>query len=195
MLEPHFSAVRSIDAVRACGVWRRLDLHPRSNHRPPRRHLDTRQQRSSGDFAIGERHDRRSSGVVNGRVRRWPSQSSTRSTGIDRTCSACAFESRSSFVSPAKARILERLDAFDVRCHWNHRDDAASRGERCASRAGPRHDEGDGLGVRGSKRIDAMSWSSSARSAADAPGMDIVSITTRRPSTSMMYTALCIPPP
>ena len=60
---------------------------------------------------------------------------------------------------------------------------------------GPRQGEGDGLDACGSKRIDAIIWSSSARSAADAPGRDIVSITSRWPSTSMMYTALRIPPP
>jgi hypothetical protein len=65
-----------------------------------------------------------------------------------------------------------------------------STGEPCPSRAGPRQGEGEGLDARGSKRIDAMSWSSWARSVADAPGRDIVSMTTRLPSTSMMYTAL-----
>ena len=70
-----------------------------------------------------------------------------------------------------------------------------SAGEPCASRAGPRQGECDGLDARGSKRIDAIIWSSSARSVADAPGRDIVSITSRWPSTSRMYTALRIPPP
>jgi len=52
----------------------------------------------------------------------------------------------------------------------------------------PRHGDGDGLDARGSMRIDAMTRSSSARSAAETPFCDIALITCRVPSRSRMYT-------